>query len=119
VAARAAALARVERSIGLTAEQGDWVSDFACTLRQRRLSVLADASAPAPTDPAVLAERLRAEREEVLLDLEAYLGPDRYQALREIGGIGLFNELVDCEGPAPAADSATPTASPTGPTRGP
>jgi len=59
--------------------------------------VLDDRLHDAPADPAGTSfDELRLEREALLGDLERFLGAERYERLRAVGGIGLLADAFDC-----------------------
>lgn len=95
-------------SLGLTADESRWVTEYVCTVRELRQQAL-DEMSPDGASATETVERIRAERREHLADLEEYLGAERFARLRSIGGIGLLADVLPCgeERAAPALDSPT------------
>ena len=91
------ALSLVETELGLTEPESAWLGEYVCAVRELREDNLSD---PAERDGGELPdqwEQMRREREEELAGIKAVLGPDRYARLREIGGIGLLSDVLDCD----------------------
>jgi hypothetical protein len=84
-----------DTSLGLADEQRQAVTDYVCALASLRARALDDAAAE-QTDSAKVLEDLQTQRKAVLKDLEQVLGADRYQQLRQIGGLGLLIDTTDC-----------------------
>jgi hypothetical protein len=81
--------------LGLNPEESRWVGEYVCAVHELSAKTGADV---ASTKEEVLAlfTRLRNERKAILRDLEAYMGPERYQKLRAIGGLGFLGESLGC-----------------------
>lgn len=81
--------------LGLNPEESRWVGEYVCAVHELSAKTGADV---ASTREEVLAlfSRLRDERKAILRDLEAYMGPERYQKLRAIGGLGFLGEALGC-----------------------
>ena len=52
------------------------------------------------SDAAAVRESLRQDRDGMLREMEELLGSERYRRFRDIGGIGLFNDVMACPGDA-------------------
>jgi hypothetical protein len=85
----------VQSYLGLTTEESGWLMDYVCSVRGLRADVIDDIR-DAKLDLKAAAERQKAEREEALHDIERILGPDKYQQLRSVGGIGKLGDLFEC-----------------------
>jgi hypothetical protein len=81
--------------LDLNQEESRWVGEYVCAVHELSSKTGADV---ASTKEEVLAlfARLRNERKAILRDLEAYMGPERYQKLRAIGGLGFLGEALGC-----------------------
>jgi hypothetical protein len=78
----------------LTADESEWLQDYACAARELRERTLASLNQVSPADAM---EQMKQQREQILQDIERSLGPDRYASLRAIGGIGLIADTTDCD----------------------
>lgn len=85
----------LSEGLGLNPEESRWVGEYVCAVHELSAKTGADV---ASTKEEVLAlfTRLRNERKAILRDLEAYMGPERYQKLRAIGGLGFLGESLGC-----------------------
>jgi hypothetical protein len=81
--------------LGLSPEESAWVGEYVCAVHELSARTGADV---ASTKEEVLAlfARLKNERQGILRDLEAYMGPERYRKLRAIGGLGFLGEALGC-----------------------
>jgi hypothetical protein len=77
----------------LTVDEQQWLEDYVCTAREPREQTLASLEDTPPTEAL---EELKRQRSELLGDMKAALGPERYATLRTIGGIGLLADTTDC-----------------------
>jgi hypothetical protein len=91
------ALSLIEDELGLGDEESAWLSEYVCAVRELREDSLVDLAERDAGAPAGVWEQMRQEREEALGGLAAVLGPERFERLRAIGGIGLLNDLLDCD----------------------
>lgn len=71
-------------------------SEFACALQQLRWQTLRELTEAGDGPPAVVSA-LERERQGVLHQMEQFLGIERYNKFRQLGGIGLLNDVSDCE----------------------
>jgi len=92
---RTAMRTMVQDYLGISEEQSGWLMDYVCAVRGLRADVI-DEVRDAKLDLKTAAERQKAEREEALADIERILGPDKYQQLRSVGGIGKLGDLFEC-----------------------
>lgn len=83
-----------KEGLQLTADESQWLQDHACATRELRDRTIASLD---ETPPAEALEQLKAQREQILKDVEELLGPDRYSMLRAIGGIGLIADTTECD----------------------
>jgi hypothetical protein len=90
----------LEQSLGLNTVESAWVRDFVCASRELRRVAVEEVLAGRESPP-VAWRKLRGERQEVLLDLAKYLGRDRFLKLRQLGGIGLVADSIQCGESAP------------------
>ncbi|MBN1772635.1 MAG: hypothetical protein JXB32_15300 [Deltaproteobacteria bacterium] len=86
----------LEQSLGLNTVESAWVRDFVCAARGQRHTAVEEVIAGREA-PLEAWRKLRRERQEVLQDLAAYLGRDRVAKLRQLGGIGLVADSIQCE----------------------
>lgn len=89
----------LEQSLGLNTEESAWVRDFVCAARDLR-RVAGEEVLAGRESPLEAWRKLRGERQEVLRDLAAYLGRDRFLKLYKLGGIGLVADSIQCADPA-------------------
>jgi hypothetical protein len=80
----------------LSEDEFSATSEFACALQQLRWQTLKELSDAGDT-PAAAVETLQNERLDVLRQMEQFLGLERYQRFRQLGGIGLLNDIGDCD----------------------
>lgn len=92
----ALATAWMEENLGLTREQSRWLSEYVCAVRDMRSFAVPDAASP-DGGADFSWEQLRSERERMLSNLRSFLGPQRYERLRAVGGIGLLADVLVCE----------------------
>jgi hypothetical protein len=92
---RTAMRGMVQDYLGISAEQSGWLMDYVCAVRGLRADVLEDVRAQ-KIDLKEAASRQKAEREDALADIERILGPDKYQQLRSVGGLGKLGDLFEC-----------------------
>jgi hypothetical protein len=93
---RASVRSALADSLGVTEADVDWLGEYACAVRSLREDTLADLEeGRAPSRQAMLT--LRREREGALADVEARLGPERYAQFRAVGGVGILDDVVECE----------------------
>jgi hypothetical protein len=92
---RTAMRGMVQDYLGITAEQSGWLMDYVCAVRGLRADVIEDLRAQT-IDLKEAAARQKAEREDALADIERILGPDKYQQLRSVGGLGKLGDLFEC-----------------------
>lgn len=83
------------KGLGLSSDQREWMRDYVCSLEELRARAL-DALVAEDAPPAEVLTKLREQREAVLADLEDKLGSDRYSRLRDLGGIGLLRDSIEC-----------------------
>jgi hypothetical protein len=85
----------LQDDLELTPEQVQWVSEAACALRELRWHAVDKMhEAEAESDaPRLL---IKGDRKEILADMEKLLGTPAYTRLREMGGIGLLNDTLEC-----------------------
>jgi hypothetical protein len=81
--------------LGLNPKESRWVGEYVCAVHELSARTGADV-ASTKEEVLVLFTRLRDERKAILRDLEAYMGPERYQKLRDIGGLGFLGEALGC-----------------------
>ncbi len=85
----------LEEDLELLPDEVDWLAEFACALRELRW-----ASVAAMHDDGVRTSEVRemmlGERTEILRDIEVFLGSETYARFRQMGGIGLLNDTLDC-----------------------
>jgi hypothetical protein len=82
-----------KEALQLTADESQWLEDHVCATRELRERTIASLD-ETPAGEAL--EQLKAQREQILKDVEELLGPDRYAKLRAIGGIGLIADTTEC-----------------------
>lgn len=85
----------LEEDLELLPEEVEWLAEFACALRELRWATVTAMHDDA-VQTAEVREMMLGERREVLTDLEAFLGPETYARFRQMGGIGLLNDSLDC-----------------------
>ena len=90
-----AALRLLEQQLQLTPDEASWVSDYVCQVRQLRQQAIRDLGDPERDLESDLAA-MEADRRAVLQDLRDYLGKPHYEHLRQIGGLGLLGDALDC-----------------------
>lgn len=85
----------LEQGLGMNTVESARVRDFVCAARDQRRVAVEEVLAGRET-PQVAWRRLRQERQDVLRDLAAYLGRERFLKLRQLGGIGLVADSIQC-----------------------
>lgn len=98
-AARRAAFRRefMARVVGVKGPAGEWLADYVCLvdeLRDRTVREIAstmDDPAAYPDEVDEIVSEAKQEREAMLGDIEARLGPARYAKLRDIGGLAILS----------------------------
>jgi len=86
----------LEEDLELSRNETAWLAEAACALKELRWMALARMHDDAFASSEVW-ENVRRERQEMLRDIESYLGVDEYARFRKIGGIGLLNDTLDCQ----------------------
>lgn len=98
-AARRTAFRRafMARVVGVTGPAGEWLADYVCLVDDLRNRTVRDIEATFG-DPAAYPEAVdeivaesKQERDAILGDIEARLGPQRYARLRELGGLSMLS----------------------------
>jgi hypothetical protein len=79
----------------LTTEQASWVKEYVCALREQRTQLWRELQ-DSPEERPGAWEKLSRERNEAIADLKVFLGEERYQRLREVGGLGLIADAAGC-----------------------
>lgn len=85
----------LQEDLGLSAEETDWLSESACALKELRWMAVHGLQLDGG-EASETWEMIRADRQEILRDLEEYLGPEQFARFRKIGGVGLLNDALDC-----------------------
>jgi len=82
--------------LGIPADDVDWMSDYVCAARALRRDALAELrDADDPSD--ALLQPLREGRVAILSDVRARIGEEHYAAFREVGGVGILGEVLECD----------------------
>jgi hypothetical protein len=85
----------LQDDLGLAAEQIEWVNEAACALRELRWHAV-DQMHQVDEESNAPRLRINSDRKEILADMEKMLGTPTYTRLREMGGIGLLNDTLEC-----------------------
>ena len=93
---RATVKKQIERFLEVSAEQSTWIVEFVCALRAQHAEIVAEVT-EGRAEIMEAAEKRELERTEALADLEKFLGKEKYDRLRKVGGVGLLGELAICE----------------------
>ncbi len=85
----------LQDDLQLSAPKVQWLSEAACALRELRWYAVEQMHVE---DLAIETPRLQimGDRNEILSDMKELLGTDTYARFREMGGIGLLNDTLEC-----------------------
>jgi len=89
----------LEADLVLSPGEIEILGEWACSLRELRWLDLESMNDPA-SEAAALRESLQEDRYGILKGIEDLLGKEKYKQLRDLGGIGMLNEVTDCPGDA-------------------
>ena len=84
-----------EEDLELLPEEVEWLAEFACALRELRWAAVAVMHDDG-VDAGEVREMMLGERRDVLKDIETFLDTGTYARFRQMGGIGLLNDTLDC-----------------------
>ena len=85
----------LEEDLELLPEEVEWLAEFACALRELRWAAVAVMHDDG-VDAGEVREMMLGERRDVLKDIETFLDTGTYARFRQMGGIGLLNDTLDC-----------------------
>ncbi len=84
----------LQEDLQLSDPQLQWLNEAACALRELRWHAVEGIHGDLESDaPRLL---IKGDRAEILADMEEMLGPNAYARFREMGGIGLLNDTLQC-----------------------
>jgi len=84
-----------EEDLDLSPEDVSWLAENACALRELRWYAVSHLHLDGVNGGDVWA-MVKLQRDDILREVEAYLGPEAYLRFRAIGGIGLLNDNLEC-----------------------
>lgn len=85
----------LQEDLEISSEQVSWLREAACALRELRWHAVEQIHEE-DMDSATPRLLIRDDRQEILADMEKMLGAATYARLREMGGIGLLNDTLEC-----------------------
>lgn len=88
--------------VGVGDDESRWLESYMCTVHRLRSQMVDDLGAllrdeASPDRIEALLAEAKQERAAVLADLEENLGPERYQRLRAVGGLGILGSALACD----------------------
>lgn len=84
----------LQEDLQITPEQTQWLTEAACALRELRWHAVEGINRDLHS--AVPHLLIQSDRAEILADMEKMLGAGAYTRFREMGGIGLLNDTLEC-----------------------